>query len=66
MSVAFEPLIDPAEAAALLQIHTNTLLRWSREKRVPHHRLGRKVKFRASELNSWLASGYSGEAVRVA
>ena len=66
VSIAFEPLIDSAQAAELLQIHPVTLLRWSREKRVPHHRLGRKVKFRASELNSWLASGYSDSAVRVA
>lgn len=66
MSIDFEPLIDSAKAAELLQIHPVTLLRWSREKRVPHHRLGRKVMFRASELNSWLALGYSDSAVRAA
>lgn len=62
----FEPLIDSAQAASLLQLHPVTLLRWARSGRVPHHRLGRKVVFRASELNSWLASRYTNAAVRVA
>jgi len=49
----FEPLMRPNDAAALLGIHPVTLLRWAREGRVPSRRLGRKISFRASELNSW-------------
>ena len=66
--LVFEPLIDATEAASLLQIHSGTLLRWARAKfkGIPHHRLGRKVMFRASELNSWLLSGYTDRAVRAA
>ncbi len=62
----FEPLITAAEAGQLLGLHPVTLLRWAREGRIPHRRLGRKVKFRVSELNSWYGSLYTGSAVRVA
>jgi excisionase family DNA binding protein len=62
----FEPLLTADTAADLLGIHTVTLRRWAREGRVPRHRLGSKVKFRASELNTWLQSGYTDRAVHAA
>jgi excisionase family DNA binding protein len=62
----FETLLTPEDTAQLLDLHPVTLLRWAREGRVPHHRLGRKIRFRASELNSWLATGYTDTAVRAA
>jgi excisionase family DNA binding protein len=49
-----------------LGVHPVTLLRWARDGRIPHRRFGRKVKFRASELNSWSTTAYTGSAVRVA
>ena len=51
----FEPLIDAVEAGKLLGKHPVTLLRWAREGRLPAHRLGRNIAFRASELDAWLA-----------
>jgi excisionase family DNA binding protein len=63
---AFEPLLSSVDAARLLSLHPVTLLRWAREGRIPHLRLGRKVMFRASELNSWCTSGYTNSAVRAA
>jgi excisionase family DNA binding protein len=62
----FEPLISAIQAGKLLGVHPVTLLRWAREGRVPHKRLGRKVTFRASELDSWYSSDYTVNAVRVA
>jgi excisionase family DNA binding protein len=53
----FEPLLDDAEAADLLGIHPKTLQRWAREGRVPTHRLGRKHRYRASELDEWIRTG---------
>jgi excisionase family DNA binding protein len=58
-SVAFERLLSAAVAGGMLSIHPVTLLRWAREGRVPYHRLGRRVAFRASELDSWLNSASS-------
>jgi excisionase family DNA binding protein len=51
--LTFEPLISAAEAGQLLGIHPVTILRWARDGRIPHCRLGRKVKFRVSELTAW-------------
>jgi excisionase family DNA binding protein len=64
--IPFEPLISAVEAGKLLGFHPVTLLRWAREGRVPHRRLGRKVKFRTSELNFWCTTLYTESAVRVA
>ena len=64
--IPFEPLLSAVDAGNLLGIHPVTLLRWAREGRVPHRRLGRQVKFRASELDSWSTTLYTEGAVRVA
>ncbi len=62
----FEPLLTSKEAATLLGIHTVTVLRYAREGRLPHKKVGRKIAFRASELNAWWSSDYTGPAVRAA
>jgi excisionase family DNA binding protein len=62
----FEPFISAVEAGELLGIHPVTVLRWAREGRVPHRRLGRKIKFRKSELDKWQETLYTESAVRVA
>jgi nitrogen PTS system EIIA component len=66
MMEQFEPLISAAQAASLLNLHQNTVLRWAREGTLPSLRLGRRVAFRASQLNEWLAKSYTGLAVRAA
>lgn len=65
-TLTFEPLISAAETGRLLGIHPVTVLRWAREGRVPHMRLGRRIKFRVSDLNSWSGRLYTGNAVRAA
>jgi excisionase family DNA binding protein len=64
------PIIRPlsaAELAPILGLHSNTLLRWAREGRIPHRRLGtRKIVFLPSEVDAWLLSGYTVSAVRAA
>jgi excisionase family DNA binding protein len=54
--VSFEPMLSAADAGHLLNIHPVTLLRWAREGRIPHCRLGRRVVFRASQLDRWVSS----------
>ncbi len=51
----FEPLLDSAEAAALLQIHPKTLQKLARAGIVIGIRVGKLWRFRASALNEWLA-----------
>jgi excisionase family DNA binding protein len=50
----FEPLLDSAEAAALLQIHPKTLQKLARAGTVIGIRVGKLWRFRASALNEWL------------
>ena len=64
--LAFEPLITAEDAAELLNLHPVTVLRWAREGQLPHLRLGRKVMFRASELDAWCSARYTNGAVRAA
>jgi excisionase family DNA binding protein len=63
----FETPLSAQEAASLLSIHVNTLRLWAREGKIPHYRIGRRIAFRASDLNQWLvASCYAGDAVLTA
>jgi excisionase family DNA binding protein len=50
----FEPLLDSAEAAALLHIHPKTLQKLARAGTVIGIRVGKLWRFRASALNEWL------------
>ena len=63
---SFEKLLSANEAAELLRIHVNTLRLWAREGKVPSRRIGRRLMFRASALNSWLEESYTDNAVRAA
>ena len=53
---SFEVMLDSDEAAAFLKIHPKTLQRMARQGRVPAFRIGDLWRFRASELDAWLAS----------
>jgi excisionase family DNA binding protein len=50
----FEPLLDVVEAAKLLRMHPRTLRAKARKRLVPAIQVGRRWRFRASTLNSWL------------
>ena len=52
--IAFEPLLDTEEAAALLKIHPKTLQKLARSGRVDAIQIGKLWRFRASALNRWL------------
>lgn len=54
--VAFEPILTSEQAAVFLQIHPKTLQRMARQGRIPAYRVGGLWRFRASELEAWLAS----------
>ncbi|HJT71797.1 MAG TPA: helix-turn-helix domain-containing protein [Terriglobales bacterium] len=51
----FEPLLDSDEAAALLKIHPKTLQRMARNREIPGIQIGKLWRFRASQLNEWMA-----------
>jgi excisionase family DNA binding protein len=50
-----EPLLSDFEAAKFLGgLHEKTVQRMARCGKIPHYRVGRYYRYRASELNDWL------------
>jgi excisionase family DNA binding protein len=47
-------LLDTTEASEFLGIKKNTLYEWIVQKKIPHLKVGRLVKFRKAELETWL------------
>ena len=51
-----ERLLTVGEVAALLRLHPKTIERMVREGRIPSLRLGGRLRFRPSDIVSWLAA----------
>jgi len=49
------------EAADFLKVKEGTLRNWVAQKKVPFHKVGRKVVFFQEELEKWILSGESGK-----
>ena len=47
-------MLSIEETADFLGISKNTLYEWIVQKRIPHLKVGRLVKFRREELDEWL------------
>jgi excisionase family DNA binding protein len=59
---AYEPLLNDSEAARFLGgVHPKTVQRMARRGEVPHYRVGKYYRYRASELSSWLMLHSSGQ-----
>ena len=51
----FEPLLNDSEAAKFLGgLHPKTVQRMARRGEIPHYRVGKYYRYRASQLNDWL------------
>lgn len=46
--------LNANEAAEFLGLSKSTIYSWVASKRLPFHRLGRALRFRKAELESWL------------
>ena len=49
-----DELLTPREAAAYLKVAVQTLYDWVSERKVPVERAGRALRFRRSDLDTWL------------
>ncbi|MFZ4396977.1 MAG: helix-turn-helix domain-containing protein [Kiritimatiellia bacterium] len=45
------------EIAPYLGVKPDTVYKWLRLKGMPHHKVGRLVKFRKEEIDRWVKSG---------
>jgi excisionase family DNA binding protein len=60
--MAYENLINDTEAALFLGgLHPKTVQRMARRGEIPHYRVGKYYRYRASELSSWLVLHSSGQ-----
>ncbi|GAA3767310.1 helix-turn-helix domain-containing protein [Terriglobus aquaticus] len=55
-----EPLLDAAEAAAIMRIHPKTLQRYARQGIVRGLQLGSMWRFRASDIDRWISERLAG------
>jgi excisionase family DNA binding protein len=57
MPEVIEVPLTAEQLSKILPLHPVTILRWAREGKIPHKRLGaRKILFMPSEIRSWLDS----------
>ena len=49
-----EPLLTPAQAAALLAVRTSWIYEAAREGRIPHLHVGRHLRFTRAALEAWV------------
>jgi excisionase family DNA binding protein len=61
----FEPLLDSAQAAALIKVHPKTLQRYARAGLVAGLRVGKLWRFRASDLDRCLPITVSSKQLSV-
>lgn len=58
--IAQDKWINLDEAAEYLGVRPGTIRDWIRkDKGIPAHKIGKKWKFKCSELDDWVASGKS-------
>ena len=56
-----EPWVTSDEICEHLRISPNTLTRWISGRGLPHHRVGRSLRFRIAEVDVWIQSGKAAE-----
>jgi excisionase family DNA binding protein len=60
-----DELLTPPEAAAYLKVAVQTIYDWVYDGKIPVERAGRSLRFRRSDLDTWLKRGQeppSGDA----
>ena len=51
------PLLNLDQAAELLGVRPGYLRRLVRERRIPHHKIGKFLRFGAGDLEAWVEAG---------
>lgn len=59
-AATIQPMLTVEDIANVMQVHPRTIQRWCRERRVPHIRIGRKIRFTPAQLDE-IAQAYTRE-----
>ena len=54
-----EPWVSLEEVAAYLGVNKDTIRNWIKKSDIPARKIGRKWKFKLSEVDEWVKSGKS-------
>jgi excisionase family DNA binding protein len=54
-----EPWVSLEEVAEYLGVNKDTVRNWIKKTDIPAHKIGRKWKFKLSEVDEWVKSGKS-------
>ena len=54
-----EKWVDIDEVADYLGVAKDTIRNWIKKTEIPAHKIGRKWKFKISEIDAWVKSGNS-------
>ena len=58
-----ETFLKANEVAAMVQVSVQTVYRYVANKEIPFHKLNRAVRFKPSEIESWIESRKGGTTV---
>ena len=47
-------LLTPEQVAEMLQVKLNTLYSWTHQRKIPHLKVGRLVRFSRRDLEQWI------------
>jgi len=53
-------LINVKELSSYFHVHPNTVYKWIREKKIPHHKINGIIRFKKEEIDNWVKQNKAG------
>jgi excisionase family DNA binding protein len=60
-----EKFLTVDEVAEYLSLSRATIYQWASEKRIPHYRMGRAIRFKQAEIEAWLLEKCKQEPISI-
>jgi excisionase family DNA binding protein len=60
-----EKFLTVDEVAEYLSLSRATIYQWASEKRIPHYRMGRAIRFKQAEIEAWLSEKCKQEPISI-
>jgi len=58
-------MLSPEQVSDLLKVKVSTIYQWTHQRFIPHIKVGRFVRFREDEIETWLAENQRKALARV-
>jgi len=60
-----EKFLTVDQVAGYLSLSKATLYQWASEKKIPHYKMGRAIRFKQTEIESWLLEECKQEPISI-